>query len=174
MTDKIETYGWKFTGQKRPDFATVPGAGEESVWDYPRPPAIVDDHREVQVFAADGTLVAACSNSKRVLETASPPTFYLPPEALKVSFDQVDGASYCEWKGQAEYFAYAGHRLAWRYPKPTQAFAEVAGWYSFYPAECRCVVAGETVRAQAGGFYGGWVTDEIIGPYKGEPGRSGW
>ena len=174
MTDKIETYGWKFTGQKRPDFATVPGAGEESVWDYPRPPAIVDDHREVQVFAADGTLVAACSNSKRVLETASPPTFYLPPEALKVSFDQVDGASYCEWKGQAEYFAYAGHRLAWRYPRPTQAFAEVAGWYSFYPAECRCVVAGETVRAQAGGFYGGWVTDEIIGPYKGEPGRSGW
>ncbi|HCG69799.1 MAG TPA: hypothetical protein DE147_05030 [Gammaproteobacteria bacterium] len=174
MTDKIETYGWKFTGQKRPDFATVPGAGEESVWDYPRPPAIVDDHREVQVFAADGTLVAACSNSKRVLETASPPTFYLPPEALKVSFDQVDGASYCEWKGQAEYFAYAGHRLAWRYPRPTQAFAEVAGWYSFYPAECRCVVAGETVRAQAGGFYGGWVTDEIVGPYKGEPGRSGW
>jgi len=174
MTDKIETYGWKFTGQKRPDFATVPGAGEESVWDYPRPPAIVDDHREVQVFAADGTLMAACSNSKRVLETASPPTFYLPPEALKVSFDQVDGASYCEWKGQAEYFAYAGHRLAWRYPRPTQAFAEVAGWYSFYPAECRCVVAGETVRAQAGGFYGGWVTDEIVGPYKGEPGRSGW
>ena len=152
----------------------MPGAGEESVWDYPRPPAIVDDHREVQVFAADGALVAACSNSKRVLETASPPTFYLPPEALKVSFDQVDGASYCEWKGQAEYFAYAGHRLAWRYPRPTQAFAEVAGWYSFYPAECRCVVAGETVRAQAGGFYGGWVTDEIVGPYKGEPGRSGW
>lgn len=174
MTDKIETYGWKFTGQKRPDFATVPGAGEESVWDYPRPPAIVDDHREVQVFAADGTLMAACTNSKRVLETASPPTFYLPPEALKVSFDQVDGASYCEWKGQAEYFAYAGHRLDWRYPRPTQAFAEVAGWYSFYPAECRCVVAGETVRAQAGGFYGGWVTDEIVGPYKGEPGRSGW
>lgn len=174
MTDKIETYGWKFTGQKRPDFATVPGAGEESVWDYPRPPAIVDDHREVQVFAADGTLMAACSNSKRVLETASPPTFYLPPEALKVSFDQVNGASYCEWKGQAEYFAYAGHRLAWRYPSPTQAFTEVAGWYSFYPAECSCVVAGETVRAQAGGFYGGWVTDEIVGPYKGEPGRSGW
>ena len=174
MTDKIETYGWKFTGQKRPDFATLPGAGEESVWDYPRPPAIVDDHRDLQVFAADGTLVAACSNSKRVLETASPPTFYLPPEALKVSFDQVGGASYCEWKGQAEYFAYAGHRLAWRYPRPTQAFAEVAGWFSFYPAECRCVVAGETVRAQAGGFYGGWVTDEIVGPYKGEPGRSGW
>ena len=174
MTDKIETYGWKFTGQKRPDFATVPCADEESVWDYPRPPSIVDDHRDVKVFAADGTLVAACSNSKRVLETASPPTFYLPPEALKVSFDQVGGASYCEWKGQAEYFAYAGHRLAWRYPRPTQAFAEVAGWFSFYPAECRCVVAGETVRAQAGGFYGGWVTDEIVGPYKGEPGRSGW
>ena len=115
--------------------------------------AIVHDSRDVQVFAADGTLVAACNNSKRVLETASPPTFYLPPGALNVTLEAVDGTSYCEWKGQAEYFQYQGHRLAWRYPKPTR-FAEVAGWYSFYPAECRCVVAGQTVRAQAGGFYG--------------------
>lgn len=174
MTDKPNTYGWQHTGQKRPEFALQPGPGQESVWDYPRPPAIVDDSRDVQVFAADGTLVAACNNSKRVLETASPPTFYLPPGALNVTLEAVDGTSYCEWKGQAEYFQYQGHRLAWRYPKPTQAFAEVAGWYSFYPAECRCVVAGQTVRAQAGGFYGGWVTDEIVGPYKGEPGRSDW
>ncbi len=84
------------------------------------------------------------------------------------------GSSFCEWKGQAEYFGYGGASLAWRYPKPTQKFAEIAGWYAFYPAQCRCLVAGEGVRAQAGGFYGGWVTDEIIGPYKGEPGSSGW
>ena len=174
MSDKSNTYGWQHTGQKRPDFALEPGPGQESVWDYPRPPAIVDDARDVQVFAADGTLVAACSNSKRVLETASPPTFYLPPSALNVPLEPVDGASYCEWKGQAEYFRYQDQRLAWRYPKPTQAFAVVAGWYAFYPAECHCVVAGQTVRAQAGGFYGGWVTDEIVGPFKGEPGRSGW
>lgn len=174
MSDKPDTYGWKFTGQKRPDFALEPKSGQESVWDYPRPPALVDDRRLVEVFANDGTLLASTSQSKRVLETASPPTFYLPPEALVAAFEPVSGASYCEWKGRAEYFAYQGCRLAWRYSRPTQAFAEVAGWYSFYPAECRCVVAGQTVRAQAGGFYGGWVTDEIVGPYKGEPERSGW
>ena len=71
MTDKPNTFGWQHTGQKRPDFALEPGPCEESVWDYPRPPAIVDDSRDVQVFAADGTLVAACNNSKRVLETAA-------------------------------------------------------------------------------------------------------
>ena len=174
MSDKPNTFGWQHTGQTRPDFALEPGPGEESVWDYPRPPAIVDDSRDVQVFAADGTLIAACSDTKRVLETASPPTFYLPPSALKVTLKSVDGVSYCEWKGQAEYFQYQEQRLAWRYLKPTRAFAEIAGWYAFYPAQCRCVVAGQNVRAQAGGFYGGWVTDEIVGPYKGEPGRSGW
>ena len=174
MTDKVETYGWHYTGHARPDFAVEPGPGQESVWDYPRPPAIVDDKRKIEVFSHDGTLIASCSNSKRVLETASPPTFYLPPESLSVELEQVAGSSYCEWKGQAEYFMFSGSRLAWRYPKPTQAFAALAGWYSFYPAQCRCLVDGEVVRAQAGGFYGGWVTHEIVGPYKGEPGRSSW
>ena len=165
---------WKYTGTERPKFAVIPSSDQESVWDYPRPPALVPDSRSVEVRGHDGTLIARTSACIRVLETASPPTFYLPPESILINLTAVAGVSFCEWKGQAEYFAYAGHRLAWRYPRPTQAFAEVAGWYSFYPAECRCVVAGETVRAQAGGFYGGWVTDEIVGPYKGEPGRSGW
>lgn len=167
-------YGWQHTGQQRPDFADEPKPGEESVWDYPRPPAIVDDHRVVRVLALDGTLLARSSISKRVLETASPPTFYLPVEALQADLTPVAGSSFCEWKGKAEYFAYADQRLAWRYAKPTQAFAELAGWFSFYPAQCQCFVAGQNVRAQAGGFYGGWITDEIVGPYKGEPGRSGW
>ena len=169
-----ETYGWTFTGAGRPEFALAPKPGQESVWDYPRPPAIVDDPRLVEVFAADGTLLASSNQAKRVLETASPPTFYLPPTALVAALDAVAGSSFCEWKGQAEYFGYGGASLAWRYPKPTQKFAEIAGWYAFYPAQCRCLVAGEGVRAQAGGFYGGWVNDEIIGPYKGEPGSYGW
>lgn len=172
--DTPETYGWSYIGDKRPDFALEPGAGQESVWDYPRPPAIVDDPRLVEVYAADGTLLARCSEARRVLETASPPTFYLPPSALIANLEAVEGSSFCEWKGQAEYFGYGGQMLAWRYARPTQTFASIAGWYSFYPAQCRCLVAGETVRAQAGGFYGGWVTKEIVGPYKGEPGSSGW
>lgn len=174
MSDKPNTYGWQFTGQQRPDFAKEPGPGEESVWDYPRPPALVPDVRKVEVYAEDGTLLASTSMAVRVLETASPPTFYLPAEALQIELDRVEGRSYCEWKGEAEYFGYRGKQLAWRYPKPTLAFAQLGGWYSFYPAQCRCVVAGQLVRPQAGGFYGGWITDEIIGPYKGEPGRSGW
>ena len=167
-------YGWNYTGAQRPDFAVEPQTGEESVWDYPRPPAIVDDFRTVRVLALDGTLLAETSTSKRVLETASPPTFYLPPEALQMDLEPVDGSSFCEWKGEAKYFAYADRRLAWCYSKPTQAFAELTDWLCFYPAECQCYVAGQRVRAQAGGFYGGWITDEIVGPYKGEPGRSGW
>ena len=112
MSDKPNTFGWQHTGQTRPDFALEPEPGQESVWDYPRPPAIVDDSRDVQVFTADGTLIAACSHTKRVLETASPPTFYLPPSALKVTLKSVDGVSYCEWKGQAEYFQYQQQRGA--------------------------------------------------------------
>ena len=167
-------YGWNYTGAQRPDFAVEPQTGEESVWDYPRPPAIVDDFRTVRVLALDGTLLAETDTSKRVLETASPPTFYLPPEALQTDLEPIDGSSFCEWKGEAKYFAYADRRLAWCYSKPTQAFTELTDWLSFYPAQCQCYVAGQMVRAQAGGFYGGWITDEIVGPYKGEPGRSGW
>ena len=167
-------YGWNYTGAQRPDFAVEPQTGEESVWDYPRPPAIADDYRTVRVLALDGTLLAETSTSKRVLETASPPTFYLPPEALQTELEPAYGSSFCEWKGEAKYFAYADRRLAWCYSKPTQAFAELTDWLSFYPAQCQCYVAGQRVRAQAGGFYGGWITDEIVGPYKGEPGRSGW
>jgi len=169
-----ETYGWSFTGAKRPDFAIAPKAGQESVWDYPRPPIVVDDARLVEVFADDGSLIARTNSSRRVLETASPPTFYVPPEALQIQLQSVEGSSFCEWKGQAEYFAHEGVRLAWRYPRPTQAFAGIAGWFAFYPVLCRCVVAGQSVRPQQGGFYGGWVTDEIVGPYKGESGSSGW
>ena len=167
-------YGWNYTGAQRPDFAVEPQTGEESVWDYPRPPAIVDDYRTVRVLALDGTLLAETSTSKRVLETASPPTFYLPPEALQTDLEPVDGSSFCEWKGEAKYFAYADRRLAWCCYKPTQAFAGMSAWMSYCKAQCQCYVAGQRVRAQAGGFYGGWITDEIVGPYKGEPGRSGW
>jgi uncharacterized protein (DUF427 family) len=168
---------WKFTGIKRPGFAEEPGTGQESVWDYPRPPALVPSDEQVEVFAGEA-LLAQTRNAVRVLETASPPTYYLPPGELKLELlVSAPGSSFCEWKGQARYWALAtapGQAVGWSYPAPTQRFAEIAGWLSFYPGRIRCVVNGEQVRAQAGGFYGGWVTGRIVGPFKGDPGTGGW
>ena len=171
--------GWIHRGAQRPDFARVPEPGEESVWDYPRPPALVPDTREV-VICLSGVEGARSSRAVRVLETASPPTFYLPPEDVQTRFFQRgSGSSFCEWKGQATYWdaEVAGVRHegpAWSYEKPFAESAQLTGYFSFYPARADCSVDGEVVRAQAGGFYGGWITDEIVGPFKGEPGTGGW
>jgi uncharacterized protein (DUF427 family) len=167
---------WSNTGAHRPAFAVEPDPGQESVWDYPRPPAIVADTRSIQV-AADGQTIASSTASARVLETSSPPAFYLPPDdVVTTSLVVVPGSSRCEWKGEAEYLALAGTSapIAWRYPTPFADFATLAGWISFYPARVRCTVDGELVRAQAGGFYGGWITDDVVGPFKGDPGTSAW
>ncbi len=88
----------------------------------------------------------------------------------------TSGSSHCEWKGAAEYLAVTGtvEPIGWRYPDPYPEFAEHAGWVSFYPDRAECTVDGEAVRPQAGGFYGGWITDDVVGPFKGEPGTSGW
>ena len=168
--------GWTNRGTKRPPFAEEPGPGQESVWDYPRPPAVVADTRSIEV-GETGALVAATSTSIRVLETSHPPAFYVPPEAITPgALTVVEGSSHCEWKGAAEYVALAGttDMIGWRYPSPYAEFAEYAGWVSFYPGRVRCTVDGEVVRPQAGGFYGGWITSELAGPFKGEPGTQGW
>lgn len=170
---------WRNRGQARPPFAHTPAKGQESVWDYPRPPALVDDQREVVVMSGE-TEVARSYRAVRVLETASPPTFYLPPEDVNQDFlVAASGQSFCEWKGSASYFDVRTPEqtvaaAAWSYLEPFAEFAALAGWYAFYPARVACFVAGERVRAQAGGFYGGWITREIIGPFKGEPGTGGW
>jgi len=170
---------WQFTGQERPDFAIEPGPGQESVWDYPRPPALVASPATVSVRTGQH-LLAETTAAKRVLETASPPTYYLPPEALTPgSLVAVPGTTtFCEWKGAASYWALAsdpaGQPVAWSYPEPTPAFAEIRDWLCFYPNRVECYVGKERVRAQEGGFYGGWVTDSIVGPYKGEPGHGHW
>ena len=170
---------WQFRGQQRPPFALEPGPDQESVWDYPRPPALVPDERRVQVKCGD-FLIADSQNTYRILETASPPTFYIPPEDIRREWlELARGQSYCEWKGAAAYWSFVHGSLrlgevGWSYPSPTQAFAEIAGYFSFYPGRAECYVDEERVRPQAGGFYGGWVTDEIVGPHKGEPGTGGW
>ncbi len=167
---------WSYTGGGRPPFAVAPDPGQESVWDYPRPPRIVADARRVVVRAGE-RLLADTVRAHRVLETASPPTFYLPPEDVAMThLVPVAQRTRCEWKGTARYFALAGcdEAVAWCYPAPTDAFASLAGHVAFYPGRVACTVDGQPVRSQPGGFYGGWITDEIVGPWKGEPGTGGW
>ena len=168
---------WTNTGRARPPFAEEPGPGQESVWDYPRPPALVADERLVVVGDPDQPL-ASTRGALRVLETASPPTFYLPPGDVDTGrLIVVPGSSMCEWKGQARYWALADQPddvIAWDYPNPFPEFEPLAGHLSFYPGRVRCTVDGEVVRPQPGGFYGGWITDEIVGPVKGEAGTGGW
>ena len=159
-----------------------PGPGQESVWDYPRPPRIEPSKRRVRVIF-NGTAVGDSTRAVRILETSSPPTYYLPPEdvapgLLRPAADER--TTWCEWKGRASYLdLVAGDRVseraAWRYENPRPDFEAIAGWVAFYPGRVdECNLGDERVRPQGGTYYGGWVTDEIVGPYKGEPGTESW
>ncbi len=159
------------------------GSGEtyESVWDYPRPPAIEPCARRVQIRFG-GVLVADSKRTHRVLETSHPPVFYIPPDDVRMDLLQrVEGrASLCEWKGAATYWSVvvgdrAATAAAWSYPRPTERFAALRDHLAFYPSRMdECSVDGEIVRAQEGDFYGGWITDDVRGPFKGGPGTAGW
>ncbi len=167
---------WNFRGQGRPPFAIEPGPGQESVWDYPRPPAMVADSRRVVVKA--GELVIADSTATvRICETASPPAFYVPPADVNMAHLVIAaGSSFCEWKGAARYWRldHSEQPVGWDYPEPMAGSEPIAGYLSFYPARIECYVDGERVTAQAGGFYGGWITADVVGPFKGDPGTGGW
>jgi len=157
-----------------------PGPGQESVWDYPRPPRWEPTTEHVEVWFA-GERVVDTTAALRVLETSHPPTYYLPlhditPGALR----PADGTSLCEWKGRAIYHdivadGRVADRVAWSYPRPDPAFAVLLDHVAIYPAAMdRCTVDGELVRPQPGGFYGGWITSKVSGPFKGEPGTQFW
>jgi uncharacterized protein (DUF427 family) len=167
---------WEHRGRARPGFAIEPAPGQESVWDYPRPPALVDC--AARVVVTDGARVIGDSVSAlRVLETASPPTVYIPPGDIDFSrLREVPGSSFCEWKGQASYYALAGQEqiVGWTYRNPLPAFVKIQDFLCFYPGRVTCTLDGEIVRAQSGDFYGGWVTDAIVGPFKGDPGTGHW
>jgi uncharacterized protein (DUF427 family) len=159
---------------------TPPGPGQESVWDYPRPPRLetVPQHLEV---VANGVTVAASDRGLRVLETSHPPVYYFPPGDVDPScLGPAPGSSFCEWKGVARYFdVVVGDltlpRVAWAYPQPSASFSAMVDHVAFYCAPMdRCSVGDEVATAQPGGFYGGWVTSWVVGPFKGEPGTLGW
>ena len=156
------------------------GPGQESVWDYPRPPRLETSAERVEVELG-GRVVATTSHSWRVLETSHPPTYYLPRAAFEPGvLRETAGATWCEWKGAASYFdLVAGERVApraaWTYLSPDPGFEPIAGAVAVMPGLVdRCSVDGETVLPQPGSFYGGWVTRRVVGPFKGEPGTSGW
>ena len=157
-----------------------PGPGQESVWDYPRPPRLETTTNDIEVVLG-GQVVAHTRTALRVLETSHPPNYYLPmSDFVDGVLRPAGGGSLCEWKGQASYFDVVGgdtvaRRAAWHYPSPTPAFASIAGHVALYPGGMeRCTVDGEVVRAQPGGFYGGWVTSQVVGPFKGDPGTWFW
>ena len=157
-----------------------PEPGQESVWDYPRPPRIEPVTDRVTVRFAGETIVDTTA-ALRVLETSHPPVFYLPPDHVRMDLIvPAPGRSFCEFKGEADYVSIVANgrrseRAGWRYPNPTAPFRAIAGHIAFYASlvdEAR--VGEEIVAAQQGDFYGGWITSEIVGPFKGAPGTLGW
>ncbi|BAZ38946.1 hypothetical protein NIES4101_48920 [Calothrix sp. NIES-4101] len=158
-----------------------PKPGQESVWDYPRPPRLEDSKKHIQIIFNGETIVDTC-NAKRILETSHPPVYYIPPADIKLEYliIQTSQSSFCEWKGNAKYYSLCvGDReienTAWFYPEPTSRFASIKNYVAFYAHTMdACYVDGEKVTPQPGNFYGGWVTSDIVGPFKGLPGSWGW
>ena len=154
--------------------------GQESVWAYPRPPAL-DPSAEHVVVRFAGETIAESRASVRVLETSHAPVYYLPPADVAARFlVPIDRRTSCEYKGAAAYadLMVAGRRsraACWWYPRPTRGFEGLAGWIAFYPSRVDDItVDGETVRPVGGDFYGGWVTSRVVGPFKGGPGTERW
>jgi uncharacterized protein (DUF427 family) len=156
------------------------GPGQESVWSYPRPPSAEVTGRHVVVELA-GKVLADTRRAVRVCETSHPPVYYVPREDLTPGvLERGQGGSWCEWKGAATYWdaVVDGRRVAgvaWSYEDPSSGYEHLRGAVAFYPGLVdRAVVDGEQVRPQPGGFYGGWITDDVVGPFKGAPGTLGW
>lgn len=156
--------------------------GQESVWDYPRPPALEPVEGEICIEHA-GHIIARTTRAYRVLETSHPPVYYLHPDDCvpeHVHAPRSSGSSFCEWKGNATYMDVrvaneTFERVGWHYEAPTPRFLPIKGFIAFYAGPFdSCTVRGQEVTAQPGGFYGGWVTPDVVGPFKGIPGSWGW
>ena len=161
----------------RPDPA---GPGQQSVWDFPRP-AIAQPSDAHVMIEHRGLVIADSRASIRTLETSHPPSYYFPPDAIAPgALRRTSGSSFCEWKGHAHYWdVVAGGvtlaKVGWSYPEPSRAFAMLRDHVAFYAGPFdRCSINGETVVPQPGGFYGGWITSAVSGPFKGVPGSMGW
>jgi uncharacterized protein (DUF427 family) len=157
-----------------------PGPGQESVWDYPRPPAIEQTTSLLRVEFG-GITIAETTQAFRVLETSQPPAYYFPPDDVGMEhLTATPHRTFCEWKGQAHYYTVVvdgreAPDAVWSYSSPVDRFRVIAGYLAFYPQRMdACFVDGEHVHANDGAFYGGWITSNIVGPFKGGAGSAGW
>ena len=167
----------RFSTRPEPDPA---GPGQESAWDYPRPPRLEATTAHL-VVVLDGETIADTRRGYRVLETSHPPNYYFPPDDVAPgALVPSNAGSFCEWKGRAHYFdVRVGERVerdaAWAYGTPSPAFAAIRDHVAFYAGRVdACFVDGKRVDPQSGGFYGGWITSTVVGPFKGGPGTRGW
>ncbi len=160
----------------------TPGPGQESVWAYPRPPRLEETTRHL-VVVLGGVTIADTRRAWRVLETSHPPVYYLPPDDVALAHftpSRSASGSFCEWKGAASYYdvmagGKSAPRSAWFYPDPTPPFAPIQNYIALYPSAMdACFVDGEPATPQPGGFYGGWITLDVVGPFKGVPNSQAW
>ena len=171
---------WRDLKRERPADIVVPGPGQESVWDYPRPPIIEPVPVRLQVLFA-GAPLAETAHGLRVLETSSPPVYYFPQEDVRMEFlKPMIHTTLCEWKGVATYWIVSirGRRqeaVGWSYDTPEIGYERLRRHYAFYPGLVdACFVGNEQVQSQHGDYYGGWITSNIVGPFKGTPGTQLW
>ncbi len=184
MSDKNKDHlkkardAWSNRGNERPPFAIQPEEGQRSVWDFPRPPAIEEVAKRVLVKYQGKTIVDT-QNALAVLETASPPTYYIPREDIDMNLlEKLSGkSSFCEWKGEANYWALKeqpNQSIAWSYAAPFSEFHVLKDYLAFYPHHLDCYVGNDEVEAQPGNFYAGWITPDLTGPFKGDAGTGYW
>ena len=171
---------WRNLHRARPTNIIIPGPGQESVWDYPRPPRV--EHVKSRIRVKFGGIVIADSNKTyRVLETASPPVYYIPQGDIQMEYlEPANKSTLCEWKGKARYWTVrVGKKLSenagWSYPDPWDGFELITDYIAFNASKMdACYVGAEKVLPQPGNYYGGWITSEIVGPFKGGRGTEGW
>jgi uncharacterized protein (DUF427 family) len=171
---------WRNFPRERPAFIETPGPDQESVWDYPRPPKIEPVPQRVRVEFA-GIILADTTRAWRVCETSSPPVYYLPMEDIETGYLQAEpDSSFCEWKGSATYWTVrvgdrVARKAAWSYETPDEGYETLKGHLAFYAGKMdACFVGDQQVTPQPGEYYGGWITPNIVGPFKGIPGSSRW
>lgn len=171
---------WRSFPRTRPAGIVLPGPGQESVWDYPRPPRVDRVVAGVRV-ELEGRTVADTTRALRVCETASSPVYYVPPADIEMAHMELSvRTSFCEWKGLASYWSVrVGSRqvkdAAWSYPDPDPGFEDIRDYIAFYPRRMdACWVGQDQATPQPGFYYGGWVTPDLVGPFKGSPGSESW
>jgi uncharacterized protein (DUF427 family) len=157
-----------------------PGPGQESVWDYPRPPRLEEVSERLRVVF-DGETIADSVAGFRVLETSHPPVYYIPPDDIaQRHLAKAPGSSWCEFKGRAAYWSLDvngrhAEKAAWSYPQPSPPFTAITGYLAFHASRVdECWIGDEIVQPQEGDFYGGWITARVVGPFKGGVGTRGW